>query len=106
MSPPSLGNGSKENEGCLQFHFDSYNVQNGRGSSVNILAYLIFLLVFCYHDSWYQTCSLGIMTLLSVSQTLGTSTTINDQKTSMIFVYGGFPSIIVFIILLNFTRLV
>uniref|UniRef100_A0A7N2LEZ8 Uncharacterized protein n=1 Tax=Quercus lobata TaxID=97700 RepID=A0A7N2LEZ8_QUELO len=36
MSPPSLGNGSKENEGCLQFHFDSYNVQNGRGSRLNI----------------------------------------------------------------------
>ncbi|KAF3958025.1 hypothetical protein CMV_017018 [Castanea mollissima] len=35
MSPPSLGNGSKENEGCLQFHSDSYNVQNGRGSSSN-----------------------------------------------------------------------
>uniref|UniRef100_A0A7N2MXL9 Uncharacterized protein n=1 Tax=Quercus lobata TaxID=97700 RepID=A0A7N2MXL9_QUELO len=34
MSPPSLGNGSKENEGCLQFHFDSYNVQNGRGSKM------------------------------------------------------------------------
>ncbi|KAM3739578.1 hypothetical protein ACB098_08G033500 [Castanea mollissima] len=32
ISPPSLGNGSKENEGCLQFHSDSYNMQNGRGS--------------------------------------------------------------------------
>nr|POE45553.1 hypothetical protein CFP56_39555 [Quercus suber] len=37
MSPPSLGNGSKENGGCLQFHFVSYNVQNGRGSSVNLV---------------------------------------------------------------------
>ena len=35
MSPLSLGNGSKENEGCLQFHSNSYNVQNGRGSSSN-----------------------------------------------------------------------
>ena len=44
MSPPSLGNGSKEKEGCLQFHFDSYNVQNGRGSRVNFLALLMFLI--------------------------------------------------------------
>uniref|UniRef100_A0A7N2R3U0 Spastin/Vps4 C-terminal domain-containing protein n=1 Tax=Quercus lobata TaxID=97700 RepID=A0A7N2R3U0_QUELO len=35
MSPLSLGNGSKENKGCLQFHSNSYNVQNGRGSSSN-----------------------------------------------------------------------
>ena len=34
ISPP-LGIGSKENEGGLQFHSDSYNVQNARGSRVN-----------------------------------------------------------------------
>uniref|UniRef100_A0A2N9IT54 AP2/ERF domain-containing protein n=1 Tax=Fagus sylvatica TaxID=28930 RepID=A0A2N9IT54_FAGSY len=32
ISPPALGNGSKENEGCLQFQSGPYNMHSGRSS--------------------------------------------------------------------------
>ncbi len=35
ISPPALGNGSKENEGCLQFQSGPYNMHSGRSSRVN-----------------------------------------------------------------------
>lgn len=49
ISPPSPGNGSKENEGCLQFHSGTYDAHSQRTSKVKFK--LIFNFPFsCMHE--------------------------------------------------------
>lgn len=66
ISPPSLGNGSKEEEGCLQLHSGAYDGHSGRSFRVRFV--LVNLLVFLRKPKFHSV--VKILSLVALVERL------------------------------------